>query len=360
MKARSLVFVAVSVLPGLLSAQGTPYWTHGTTHANASYTAPGYTKFSSVSIANVGVAVRFTFTMQAALPTTVPGKMLLQAAYGTQRALVVPLGSYDYPSTPVVPSGSAAVVSAGTWNVTHSATVTISGNQVIVDVPGFLVAGSASPVAFCSYLPAEAGDAAAGALHQYSTSAMPFVPSSSSGTRWFLGSPGVEVPGQVNVDGPFPTKFMGGPPNQTGFKAPPDNDDQVTWETGIGPDGDSGWSYDGTTNDYPGQPGKKVKLFCIGNEFRIGYGNDDDGDGNLDGSEVDAWIGKCGFPDGFQQASGWYQGADGTWYWVHRNFSNNGLQVRVYIYDPVRNKLKVFDENGNLIFFGDPGDFWGW
>jgi hypothetical protein len=97
-------------------------------------------------------------------------------------------------------------------------------------------------------------------------------------------------------------------------------------------------------------------------------GHDLDGDGELSASEISAIIGKCVFiplpppnshpavnsvkifpiPNGhvihmwnIEDANG-----DGVW--------NPGERMRHYIYNTKTGKLKVFDENGNLLFHGDP------
>lgn len=100
-----------------------------------------------------------------------------------------------------------------------------------------------------------------------------------------------------------------------------------------------------------------------GDALIIVIGHDTNQNGKLDGDEVNHIIGKCTEVPGINDTK-IYPIPDGSvihhWNWkdLDGDWEPDPGELRYhYIYNTKTGKLKVFDGNGNLVFFGDPDDY---
>lgn len=102
--------------------------------------------------------------------------------------------------------------------------------------------------------------------------------------------------------------------------------------------------------DRPGGPSQDSMITVID--------HDTNGNGQLDPSEVSAVIGQCVFVPGLNAV--YVEEIDGVEYVHHLNKedgTNNGFH---YIYNTQTGLLKVYDMQGNPIYFGPPDGYGGW
>lgn len=101
-----------------------------------------------------------------------------------------------------------------------------------------------------------------------------------------------------------------------------------------------------------------------GDAMILAIGHDTNGNGILDLGEVTNIIGKCVFVPGRNVV--WYEVIEGGYLINMDNFQDlngNGVidpgeQQRHYIYNTVTGILKVFDQNGQLLYSGSPSGYW--
>ena len=339
------------------NAQHSEMWLNRLNGVAASFTVPSWMEISSASVSTAGANTQVQFTMGASVPGTISDVVCFEAQFGN-RLIALPLGGYTLGSSPNLGPGQVGVMDIPSGTIVAYGSYSVNGSELTIQAPTSSLGGYSARIAATCYLPGgtelslnvgnfggQLGDyydldPALANVHTL----LPMHPEGSGGSLRFNELPQLPVH--------FPWIIPGG------ITFPP-QPGQGTWAASIGPTHEGGYDF-GVSAPWPGRPGYYVNLYSIGGAFRIGYGYDTNGNGRLDPSEVTQWVAKCGYDGGRNGYFGWFQGADGKWYFTWRNYSHNLHQSMTYVYDPWNNILKVYNQNAILVYQGPPNGYWGW
>ncbi len=329
---------------------------------------PEFTHFTSASAAFAGKTRTVTMQMAADVAAPAGSAGLWKAYFNDGTILVYCHGAAEIPNIPIAP-GQVKLLRGSDLQPLATGSATVSGSTVTLTVttlqlaPGGPVPAGGIGLEWCEtkYL-----DAATISLK--GMAALDLVPGSyfwlaAAPASWFSLSLITEQPGDVPSQNW--KRFRAEPRLRTGpgvvsLPKPTDitGDGRTDWDSDSDThvEGDTyvdGWISDADSGGWFGD--------CI----IIVIGHDTNQNGKLDGSEVTDIIGKCIYDPGANSAK-IFPIPDGSvihhWNWEDSNRDGDrdpGERARHYIYNTKTGKLKVYDENGNLLFFGDPDDY-GW
>ncbi|RMG24596.1 MAG: hypothetical protein D6724_05725 [Armatimonadetes bacterium] len=150
-----------------------------------------------------------------------------------------------------------------------------------------------------------------------------------------------------------------------GWRVPPvglpkvadiDGDGRLEWDSDSGTHVEGNTFIDGwVTDDDPNG--------SAGDSMVVVIGHDTNQDGKLQPGEISHIIGQCVFVPGLNSVKIFpIPGGHVVHVWNWKDTNGNGKHdpgepMRHYIYNTTNGKLKVFDENGNLLFHGTPEEY---
>lgn len=308
---------------------------------------PGYARISSVSY-SVDAQGNATVSHQAEEPIIDFGDALLVITYLDNNHVIVAChGSAYIPN--LCFAGGAALIDLDTMTVVEYGSYSVSGNTMTIDV-------TSSSLVSTNYLESHTSFAESDAIASYGPRVL---------IEMFADTYGVSINSEMRVFAPVyqdDDDFIGVP---GGARAPAPAGMPPTGD--ITGDGNDDWDFDSdtiipnsdiivdvwTSDNKPDTPGNHEDSII----FVIGH--DTNGNGKLDVGEQTHIIGECVFPGGRNQ--GWIKKeGDGVWYahWVNVH-PITGEKFH-YIYNTQTGILKIYNEDGVLVYIGPPEGWDGW
>jgi hypothetical protein len=327
---------------------------------------PEFLNFTTVSSAFMGKTRSVTMQMDAAVNAPTGSAALWKAYFNDGTILVYCHGAAEIPNIPMSP-GQVKLLRGTDLQPLATGSATVSGSTVTLSVttlqlnPGGLPPGGSAGLDWCEtkYL-----DAAT--IANYGMSALDRVLGSyfwlgAAPGSWFShglfdGGPG-NAPSQLARTWKPDPRFRTGPGLVTLPKpGDVDGDGRAEWDSNSDMHVEGNTYIDGWISDADAGGWEGDSLIIV-------IGHDTNQNGRLEASEVSHVIGKCIYNPGINYAE-IVPIEDGSLihHWNREDGNRNkrrdsGGKARHYIYNTKTGKLKVFDESGNLIFFGDPDDY---
>lgn len=319
---------------------------------------PEYSEILSSTYAQSGNTRQVTIQMKSPVVLDPGSALLLKAYFNDGTILVGCLGSAEVANIPI-PANQARLIRGSDLQPLATGTVVTSGDQVTLSVTTNVSrAGDDTAVISLRWVESQFADATTIAARGLS------VLDNISGTYYWLETqPFAWASGALFRDAATDQGSAGKvmdydwrwqvPPIGLPKPADIDGDGRTDWDSKSGTHVEGNTFIDGwVTDNDPNGPNGDSMVVVIGHDL--------DGDGELSASEITATIGKCVFVPGrntvkiFPIAGGHVVH---VWNWKDSNGDkkwNPGEEMRHYIYNTKTGKLKVFDENGTLLFHGDP------